>query len=91
MLNIYAGNLAYSVTDEDLRQTFSAYGKVERASVILDRLTGRSRGFGFVEMSDESEARAAIEALHESDLKGRKMLIREARPKGEQVSTSPRR
>jgi RNA recognition motif-containing protein len=91
MLNIYAGNLAYSVTDEDLRQAFAAYGKVERASVIMDRLTGRSRGFGFVEMADETEARLAIEGLHESDLKGRKMLIREARPKGEQVATSPRR
>ena len=91
MLNIYAGNLAYSVTDEDLRQAFAAHGKVERASVIIDRLTGRSRGFGFVEMADDAEARAAIEALHETDLKGRKMLIREARPKGEPVGTSPRR
>lgn len=91
MLNIYAGNLAYTVTEEDLRQAFSAYGTVERASVIMDRLTGRSRGFGFVEMADEAEARAAIEGLHEADLKGRKMLIREARPKGEHMATTARR
>jgi RNA recognition motif-containing protein len=91
MLNIYAGNLAYSVTEEDLRQAFGAYGKVERASVIMDRLTGRSRGFGFVEMPNETEARTAIEALHEMDLKGRKLLIREARPKGEQMAATARR
>ncbi len=91
MLNIYAGNLAYSVTEEDLRQAFSAYGKVERASVIVDRLTGRSRGFGFVEMPSEIEGRAAIEGLHEMDPKGRKMLIREARPKGEHMATAARR
>jgi RNA recognition motif-containing protein len=90
MLNIYAGNLAYSVTEEDLRQAFSAYGEVERASVIMDRLTGHSRGFGFVEMTNDDEARAAIEGLHEADLKGRKMLIREARPKGEQVAGARR-
>ena len=91
MLNIYAGNLAYAVTEDDLRQAFSAYGRVDRASVIVDRLTGRSRGFGFVEMPNEAEARAAIEGLHEADLKGRKMLIREARPRGERMAATPAR
>ena len=83
MVNIYAGNLAYSVTEEDLRGAFEAFGAVEKVSVIMDRLTGRSRGFGFVEMVNDEEARAAISALHDVDLKGRKMLIREARPKTE--------
>jgi RNA recognition motif-containing protein len=83
MVNIYAGNLAYAVADEDLRVTFEEYGTVDKASVIVDRLTGRSRGFGFVEMPNDDEARAAIAALHDVDLKGRKMLIREARPKME--------
>lgn len=83
MVNIYAGNLAYTVSEEDLRAAFEAYGAVERVAVIMDRLTGRSRGFGFVEMTNDDEARNAISALHDADLKGRKMLIREARPKGE--------
>ena len=83
MVNIYAGNLAWSVTEEDLRTAFEAYGTVERAAVIMDRLTGKSRGFGFVEMPNEDEAKAAIAALHDFELKGRKMLVREARPKGD--------
>jgi RNA recognition motif-containing protein len=84
MINIYAGNLAYAVTEEDLRQAFEAYGQVEKVAVIMDRLSGRSRGFGFVEMPNDEEAKAAIAGLHDVDLKGRKLLIREARPKGEQ-------
>lgn len=83
MLNIYAGNLSYSVTEEDLRTAFEEFGTVERTSVIMDRLTGRSRGFGFVEMPNDDEARNAIASLHDVELKGRKMLIREARPKTE--------
>lgn len=83
MMNIYAGNLAYSVTEDDLRSAFERYGKVERVSVISDRLTGRSRGFGFVEMPDDEEGKNAIANLHDVELKGRKMLVREARPKGE--------
>ena len=86
MINIFAGNLAYAVTEEDLREAFSAHGQVSRASLITDKLTGRSRGFGFVEMADDAEAKAAMEALHEKELKGRKMLIREAHPRGERVS-----
>ncbi|MFZ5434710.1 MAG: RNA recognition motif domain-containing protein [Calditrichota bacterium] len=83
MVNIYAGNLAWAVTEEDLRGVFEEFGEVERVSVIMDRLTGRSRGFGFVEMPNVTEANTAIAALHDQDLKGRKMLIREARPKSE--------
>ena len=82
-MNIYAGNLAYSVTEDDLRAAFERYGKVEKVSVISDRLTGRSRGFGFVEMPDDEEGKAAITNLHDVEVKGRKLLVREARPKGE--------
>lgn len=81
MINIYAGNLAYTATDDDLRTAFEQYGKVERVSVIIDRLTGRSRGFGFVEMSNDDEAKAAIAGLHDVEIKGRKMLVREAEPR----------
>jgi RNA recognition motif-containing protein len=82
-MNIYAGNLAYSVTEDDLRQAFERHGTVEKVSVISDRLTGRSRGFGFVEMPNDEEAKAAITNLHDFEVKGRKLLVREARPKGE--------
>ena len=82
-MNIYAGNLAYSVTDQDLREAFEAYGSVDSAKVISDRETGRSKGFGFVEMSDNDEARSAIEALNGKDLDGRSINVNEARPKPE--------
>jgi len=90
MINIYAGNLAYTVTEDDLRQAFEAYGTVEKVSLIQDRLTGRSRGFGFVEMPNDEEAKSAITALHDQDVKGRKMLVREARPKNEMGPRSER-
>ena len=80
-MNIYAGNLAYSVTDEDLKELFEAYGEVTRASVISDRETGRSKGFGFVEMSNDDEAKSAIDALNGKDLKGRAINVNEARPR----------
>ena len=86
MINIYAGNLAYAVTEEDLRTAFEAYGQVEKVAVIMDRLTGQSKGFGFVEMPNDEEGKAAIAGLHDVDIKGRKMLIREARPKGDTQS-----
>ena len=80
-MNIYVGNLAYGVTDDELRETFSAFGEVERASVIMDRATGRSKGFGFVEMPDDSQAKAAIEGLNEKDLSGRAIRVNEAKPR----------
>lgn len=81
MVNIYAGNLAYGLTEDELREAFERFGAVERVSVIIDRLTGRSRGFGFVEMANADEAKAAIAGLHDVDLKGRKLLVREAEPR----------
>lgn len=78
-MNIYVGNLAYSTTDDDLRAAFAAYGTVTSARVVFDRETGRSRGFGFVEMANSSEAHAAIEALNQTELQGRQLRINEAR------------
>ena len=80
-MNIYVGNLAYSITDDDLREAFAAFGEVERASVIMDRDTGRSKGFGFVEMPDSSQAEAAINGLNEKDLAGRPIRVNEAKPR----------
>jgi RNA recognition motif-containing protein len=82
-MNIYVGNLSYDATDEDLRETFSPFGEVSSASVIQDRESGRSRGFGFVEMPNSSEAQAAINALNGADLHGRSLRVNEARPREE--------
>ncbi|MEJ2603488.1 MAG: RNA-binding protein [Gammaproteobacteria bacterium] len=81
MTNIYVGNLAYSVTSDDLRAVFAEYGEVSSCNVIMDKFSGRSKGFGFVEMPDASAATAAIEALNEQDLQGRNMRVNEARPR----------
>ena len=80
-MNIYCGNLAYGITSQDLRQAFEAFGEVSSANVITDRETGRSKGFGFVEMPNDSEAQAAIDALNGQDLGGRPTRINEARPR----------
>jgi RNA recognition motif-containing protein len=80
-MNIYVGNLPYNSTDDDLRQTFAHYGEVTSANVIADKFTGRSRGFGFVEMPNDEEAKAAIEALNGKDVDGRQLRVNEARPK----------
>ncbi len=80
-MNIYVGNLAFEVTDDELRQLFAAYGDVDTASVIKDRFSGESRGFGFVEMPSREDAMAAIEALNGTDLHGRDITVNEAKPK----------
>ncbi|MCH8015946.1 MAG: RNA-binding protein [Acidobacteria bacterium] len=77
---LYVGGLPYSVTEDKLQEIFSAHGTVDSARVITDRFTGRSRGFGFVEMSSEEEAQKAIDSLNESDLDGRSLTVNEARP-----------
>jgi RNA recognition motif-containing protein len=78
---LYVGNLAYGVSDSDLEQLFSAYGTVQSAQVIMDRDTGRSKGFGFVEMGNDQEAQAAISALNGHESQGRALTVNEARPK----------
>ena len=81
--NIYVGNLAWSVTSDDLLELFSQFGTVKSAQVIADRETGRSRGFGFVEMENDEEAQKAIEALNGASVEGRNLTVNEARPKTE--------
>lgn len=80
-MKIYVGNLSYDTTDEDLRVAFSAHGQVMSAQVIMDRYSGKSRGFAFVEMPNKAEADAAIAALNGKDLKGRLLNVNEARPR----------
>jgi len=80
---LYVGNLAYGVTDSDLSKMFEAHGTVESAQVIMDRETGRSKGFGFVEMKTDQEAQAAIAALNGKDMEGRALTVNEARPRAE--------
>jgi RNA recognition motif-containing protein len=89
-MNIYVGNLAYGVTDEDLRTAFSAYGEVSRANVIMDRDTGRSKGFGFVEMPDNAQAEAAINGLNDKPLSGRAIRVNEAKPREDRPRRPPR-
>ena len=80
-MKLYVGNLSYTVSSSDLEQLFAQYGAVRSAQVITDRDTGRSKGFGFVEMSDDNAARQAIEALNEKDHQGRPLTVNEARPR----------
>ncbi len=77
---LYVGNLPYSFNDSDMERTFSAFGSVNSAKVIMDRDSGRSKGFGFVEMSSAAEANAAVQALHGQDLGGRDMVVNIAKP-----------
>lgn len=80
-MNIYAGNLSWNLHDEDLREAFEEYGTVDSATILTDRDTGRSRGFGFVEMPNDEEAKAAIAALNGKELGGRAITVNEARPR----------
>ncbi|UCG59280.1 MAG: RNA-binding protein [Phycisphaerales bacterium] len=82
-MNIYVGNLAREITDDDLRQAFEAFGQVETATVIKDRFSGESRGFGFVEMPSQDEAQTAITEMNGKDLSGRTINVNEARPKSD--------
>jgi RNA recognition motif-containing protein len=82
-MNIYVGNLPHASTEDELRSAFENFGTVRSASIIKDKLTGRSRGFGFVEMPNQAEGQAAIDALHGSDFGGRDLTVNEARPREE--------
>ena len=86
MKNIFVGNLSFGATEETLRSMFENYGAVERVSIVTDRETGRSRGFGFVEMTNADEAERAIDALNGRDLGGRAMTVNAARPKADRSS-----
>jgi len=78
---LYVGNLTYETTDSDLQNLFGPFGTVQSAQVIMDRDTGRSKGFGFVEMNSSDEAQAAINGLHDKDNNGRKLTVNEAKPR----------
>jgi len=80
-MNIYVGNLSYSLSESELRDAFAGFGEVSSVKVLMDRETGRSRGFGFVEMPNQSEAEAAIIQLNGKELGGRALRVNEARPK----------
>ncbi len=82
-MNIFAGNLSNDMTDDELREEFEAFGNVASATIIRDKFTGKSRGFGFVEMPEKEEAEAAIDALNEKEVMGRAMSVNEARPRPE--------
>jgi len=80
-MDIYVGNLPYSTTEDELKGLFAAHGEVAAARVVVDRATGRSKGFGFVEMTDRAQAQKAIEALNGYDLDGRQLRVNESQPK----------
>jgi RNA recognition motif-containing protein len=80
-MNIYVGNLAYSVTEADLRSLFEQHGEVSSANLIIDKFTGQSKGFGFVEMPQKEQADAAISATNGADLNGRRITVNEAKPR----------
>ena len=89
-MNIYVGNLDYSVTENDLNDTFSTYGNVTSVKLITDKFSGQSKGFGFVEMADNSEADTAIKKLNGTVLKDRNITVNQAKPRGERSSHRPR-
>jgi RNA recognition motif-containing protein len=82
-MNIYVGNLSWSMTDDDLSNLFSQYGAVTSAKILKEKNTGRSKGFGFVEMEDEEAAKTAIATLNESEVQGRKLIVNESQPRPE--------
>ena len=82
-MNIYVGNLSYDVSEENLRQAFEAFGQVSSATIVKDKYSGQSKGFGFVEMPSAEEARSAINQLNGKELKGRTLNVNEARPRTE--------
>lgn len=80
-MNIYVGNLSWQMTDEDLRTLFEQYGSVTSAKIVKDKVSGRSKGFGFVEMPEDAEAQNALSSLYETEVMGRKIIVNEAQPK----------
>ena len=89
-MNIYVGNLSFNVTEEDLNGVFAEFGEVVSANIITDRYTGKSKGFGFIEMPNQSEAETAIKELNESPLKDRNIIVNQARPRADKPQRKPR-
>jgi RNA recognition motif-containing protein len=82
-MNIYVGNLSYEITDDEVKDLFSPHGEISSVSIIKDKYSGQSKGFGFIEMPNQAEAEEAIKALNESEVKGRNIKVNQARPKEE--------
>ena len=82
-MKIYVGNMSYDTSEDDLRKTFEVHGQVDSVAVISDQYSGRSKGFGFIEMPNDTEAKAAMDSLNDSDLMGRTLKVNEARPSNE--------
>ena len=89
-MKIYVGNLSYQVTEEELRGAFKAFGEVESATIIKDQFTGKSKGFGFIEMPSQAEAQEAITGLNEKELQGRTLTVNEARPRADKPARGGR-
>ena len=83
IMNIYIGNLPYSISEDELRNLFAAHGEVTSANIIMDRDSGRSKGFGFIEMPDNAQGEAAINAINQTDVQGRSVRVNEARPRND--------
>jgi RNA recognition motif-containing protein len=90
LVKIYVGNLAYGITEGDLREAFSEFGDVSEVTIIMDKFSGQSKGFGFVEMPNNSEADKALKALNGKQLKGRNIKVNQAKPKGDAPPRRPR-
>ncbi|GMT47263.1 MAG: RNA-binding protein [bacterium] len=88
-MNIYVGNLPYNVTEDELKELFSEFGEVSTVNIITDKFSGQSKGFGFVEMTNDSEADEAIKALDGTELKGRNIKVNQAKPRGERPQRRP--
>ena len=82
-MNIYVGNMSYEVSEEDLKEAFEVFGEVETVKVLKDKYTGKSKGFGFVEMSNDADAQSAIDSLNDKEIKGRALKVNKARPRTE--------
>jgi len=89
-MNIYVGNLPYTISEDDLKGVFSEFGEVETVNIIKDKFSGQSKGFGFVEMPSNSEADKAIKALNDTALKGRNIKVNQAKPKSDRPKRRPR-
>ena len=89
-MNLYVGNLAYSVTEDELRDMFGEFGEVTSVNLITDRMSGQSKGFGFVDMPNNAEADKAIKALNDKMVSGRKLKVNQAKPRGERPVRKPR-
>ncbi|MDH3608659.1 MAG: RNA-binding protein [Gammaproteobacteria bacterium] len=90
-MNIYIGNLPYSISEDELRDLFAAHGEVSSANIIMDRDSGRSKGFGFIEMPDKAQGEAAINAINQTDVQGRSVRVNEARPRNDNRGGGGRR